>query len=216
MPLEVPNLDDRTWAQLVDEARSLIPRVSPQWTDHNVHDPGITFIELFAWLAEMQLYQLNRVGARHREAFAQLAGVAREQRKPARVDIHAEGTPPTTVFVPAGTQLTPTEGEEIIFETDSDLFLTRSRLVKVITDDGTGPVDQTQANEKPGIAFLAFGETAGIDSELCLGFDRFYPDLEPTMTLTAQVFTEDLVEQCGTASPIDFDDAADNVASVDL
>jgi hypothetical protein len=61
MPLEIPNLDNRRWADLVEEARALIPRVAPRWTDHNVHDPGMTFIELFAWLAEMQLYQLNRV-----------------------------------------------------------------------------------------------------------------------------------------------------------
>jgi hypothetical protein len=59
----------RTWtscdgADLVQEARALIPRRAPAWTDHNVHDPGITFIELFAWLVEMQLYQLNRVGER--------------------------------------------------------------------------------------------------------------------------------------------------------
>ena len=75
MPLDIPDLDDRRWADLVEEARALIPRVAPRWTDHNAHDPGITFIELFAWLAEMQLYQLNRVGERHREAFARLAGV---------------------------------------------------------------------------------------------------------------------------------------------
>jgi len=146
MSLEVPNLDDRTWANLVDEARSLIPRVSPPWTDHNVHDPGITFVELFAWLAEMQLYQLNRIGQRQREVFAQLAGATRHSRKPARVDIRVEGTLKTGVFMPAGTQLTLVEGQEIVFETDTDLFLTRSRLLKVITDDGSGPIDQTQAN----------------------------------------------------------------------
>src|SRR5436309_641983 len=116
MPLEVPNLDDRRWVDLVEEARSLIPRVSPPWTDHNVHDPGITFIELFAWLAEMQLYQLNRVGQRQREIFAQLAGVSRGKRKPAHVDIRVEGTLKASTFVTAGTQLTPAEGQELIFE----------------------------------------------------------------------------------------------------
>jgi hypothetical protein len=56
MPLPVPNLDDRTFDRLVDEARRRIPVYAPEWTDHNVHDPGITFLELFAWLTEMQLY----------------------------------------------------------------------------------------------------------------------------------------------------------------
>ena len=107
MPLDVPNLDDRTWAQLVDDARALIPRVAPAWTDHNVHDPGMTFIELFAWLAEMQLYQINRVSERHREAFARLAGVERLHRIPARVAICVEGKPVVGTRLPAGTQLTP-------------------------------------------------------------------------------------------------------------
>ena len=87
MPLDIPNLDDRSWAELVEEATALIPRHASRWTDHNVHDPGITFIELFAWLAEMQMYQINRVGERHREVFGRLAGVPRRLRTPARVDV---------------------------------------------------------------------------------------------------------------------------------
>ena len=43
-----PDLDDRTWQDLVDEMRALIPRYAPGWTDHNVHDPGVTLLELFA------------------------------------------------------------------------------------------------------------------------------------------------------------------------
>ena len=54
MSLPVPNLDDKTFEQLIEEARALIPRFAPEWTDHNLHDPGITFMELFAWLAEMK------------------------------------------------------------------------------------------------------------------------------------------------------------------
>ena len=143
MPLDIPNLDDRRWADLVDEARALIPRVAPQWTDHNAHDPGITFIELFAWLAEMQLYQLNRVGERHREAFARLAGVRRRRRIPARVLIRVEGKVNVGVFLRAGTQLTPVGADDLIFETDTDLFLTASRLQRVVVDDGTASTDET-------------------------------------------------------------------------
>ena len=201
MPLEVPNLDNRRWADLVEEARSLIPRVAPRWTDHNVHDPGITFIELFAWLAEMQIYQLNRVRLRHRELFGRLAGVSRESRKPARVGVQVEGSLNSGVFMPAGTQVTPLEGTEIVFETETDLFLTRSRLLRVVTYEGSSRVDQTEANAKPGIAFLAFGENAGRGAELRLAFDRFYPDEEREISLTASVFDDDLVSRCGADEP---------------
>ena len=58
MPLPLPDLDTRTWGDLVDEARALIPRYAPDWTDHNLHDPGMTLIDLLAWLVEMDVYAL--------------------------------------------------------------------------------------------------------------------------------------------------------------
>ena len=61
MALPPPNLDDKTFDVLIEEATKLIPSHAAAWTDHNRHDPGITFIELFGWLTEMQQYYLNRV-----------------------------------------------------------------------------------------------------------------------------------------------------------
>ena len=42
-------LDDVRFQELVSEARNRIIRHTPEWTEHNVSDPGITLIELFAW-----------------------------------------------------------------------------------------------------------------------------------------------------------------------
>ena len=42
MPLPKPTLDNRSFDQLVAEGRSQIPRLAPQWTDHNASDAGIT------------------------------------------------------------------------------------------------------------------------------------------------------------------------------
>jgi hypothetical protein len=61
MPLQLPNLDDRRYNDLVAEALTRIPTYSPEWTNHNSSDPGITLVELFAYLADMLLYRLNRV-----------------------------------------------------------------------------------------------------------------------------------------------------------
>lgn len=216
MPLEVPNLDNRRWADLVEEARSLIPRFAPRWTDHNAHDPGMTLIELFAWLAEMQIYQLNRVGRKHRELFSQLAGVSRGGRKPAQVGVRVEGSLNTGRFIPAGTQLTPLEGTELVFETETDLLLTQSRLLRVITHDGSSRVDQTEANAKPGIAFLAFGENALEGAELRLGFDNFYPVVEPEIRLTANVLNEDLRGRCGPDDPFRQQEDQQSTAPVKL
>lgn len=75
MPLPIPNLDDRNFDQLTAEAVALIPRNLPQWTDYNPSDPGITLIELFAFLLEAAIYQINRVPDRSLLAFASLVGV---------------------------------------------------------------------------------------------------------------------------------------------
>src|SRR5438270_9959145 len=72
MPLSLPNLDDRRYADLVEEARSLIPTYALEWTNHNPSDPGITLVELFAFLSEMLLYRLNRVTAANVLSFLKL------------------------------------------------------------------------------------------------------------------------------------------------
>ena len=76
MPLNVPNLDDRTYDDLVEEALAMLPRYAPSWTNHNPSDPGITIIELLAYFAELFIYRLNRVTRETRLRFSQLlAGV---------------------------------------------------------------------------------------------------------------------------------------------
>ena len=72
MPLNLPNLDDRTYADLVVEALSLIPSYAPEWTNYNPSDPGITLIELFAYLTELLLYRQNRITDTNLRAFLRL------------------------------------------------------------------------------------------------------------------------------------------------
>ena len=72
MTLPTINLDDRTYAELVEEARALIPSLYPEWTDHNPTDPGITLIELLAWLIEMLLYRADQIPDRHLKTFLKL------------------------------------------------------------------------------------------------------------------------------------------------
>jgi hypothetical protein len=72
MPLELPTLDDRRYADLVEEARRLIPVYDPEWTNHNPSDPGITLLELFAYLTEMLLYRLDRVTTDNQGQFLKL------------------------------------------------------------------------------------------------------------------------------------------------
>jgi predicted phage baseplate assembly protein len=75
MSLAAPKLDDRTFQQLVDEAKKKIPHYTKEWTDHNVSDPGVTLIELFAWMTETMLYRLNRVPDLHYVKFMEMFGI---------------------------------------------------------------------------------------------------------------------------------------------
>ena len=88
MPVPVQNLDDRRFDDLVQEGLRLIPAHAPEWTNHNPTDPGITVLELFAYVTEMLLYQTNRITDHHRQAFlsmlvgsegAQMAGAILSQ-----------------------------------------------------------------------------------------------------------------------------------------
>jgi hypothetical protein len=72
VPISLPNLDDRRYDDLVEEARALIPTYAPEWTNHNASDPGITLVELFAHLTEMLIYRLNRVTDANVHAFLRL------------------------------------------------------------------------------------------------------------------------------------------------
>lgn len=84
MPIPIPNLDDRTFKDLVDELVARIPAHTPEWTHPAVGDPGRTLIELFAWLADTLLYRANLIPERQRLAFLRLLGVSMRPATAAR------------------------------------------------------------------------------------------------------------------------------------
>lgn len=76
MPVTVaPVIDDRRYQDLLDEALARIPVHNPEWTNFNRSDPGVTLIELFAFLTENLLYRANQIPERNRRKFLSLLGV---------------------------------------------------------------------------------------------------------------------------------------------
>jgi predicted phage baseplate assembly protein len=61
MPIVPPLLDDRTWTEIRDEALARVPIYTPEWTDTHDGDPGVTLVDLFAFMTESLIYRLNRV-----------------------------------------------------------------------------------------------------------------------------------------------------------
>jgi predicted phage baseplate assembly protein len=75
--LPAPNLDDRRFQDLVDEAKRFVQQRCPEWSDHNLSDPGVTLIEVFAQMVDQVVYRLNRVPERHYLKFLDLIGLRR-------------------------------------------------------------------------------------------------------------------------------------------
>ena len=143
MALPVPNLDDRTFQDLVNEARRRIPVYCPEWTDHNLSDPGITLIELFSWMTELIIYRLNRVPDKNYVKFLELLGVSLKPANPASTNITFMLTAPraTDLIIPAGTEVATvrTETEEaIVFTTNTDLTIRPAQLEYfLVSGDGS-------------------------------------------------------------------------------
>src|SRR6266508_3363934 len=107
MSLAVPNLDDRKFQDIVDQAKRLIPRYCPEWTDHNVSDPGVALIELFAWMTDLLLYRVNQVPDKMYIKFLEMIGA---QLKPPRaasapVTFYLSAPQPIDVTIPQDTEV---------------------------------------------------------------------------------------------------------------
>lgn len=177
MGVDVPELDDRTYEEFLADARKRIPTVAEEWTDHNAHDPGITFLELFAWLAEAHNYRLDRMTDRHRSAYLRLLGVTPEPPRRAAAPLRVEPAPDLAgETIAEGTRMIAerTSGEadrEIPFTTDADVTLSGTSIAAVYRETPDGVVERTDENETPGTYFRAFGRHAFADSACYVGFD---------------------------------------------
>src|SRR4051794_4019635 len=87
MPLPQVNLDDRQFNDIFQELRRRIPAYTPEWTDYNDSDPGITLMQLFAWLTEVIIYRLNKVPDKNFVKFLELVGIPLQQPAPAVTEL---------------------------------------------------------------------------------------------------------------------------------
>lgn len=197
MPLVAPNLDDRDFDRILAEAKSLIPRYAPEWTDHNESDPGITLLQLFSWMTEMLIYRLNQVPERNYIEFLRLVGTELKPAHPATAELtfNLTKTAADTVIVPRGTQVAVSDGGDgapLVFETEESLVALSAKLAAVQSFDGFAFTVETKKNEAAGQSFYPFGPHAREGAALYLGFDT--PNQFPSdqVNLTVYVHAEGL------------------------
>jgi predicted phage baseplate assembly protein len=190
MPLPEPNLDDlRFQKDLVDEARRRIVRYCPEWTDYNVSDPGITLIELFAWMTEMIVYRLNRVPEKNYIKFMELLGVQLQPASSARTELTFRLSVPfplapeddTVAVVPQGSEVATRasdEEQEVIFTTDERLVIAPPKLTQLRRGDDVNKnylprmgvqdfwaFDQVQPQEGD-VFYLGFDESRDVSGHI--------------------------------------------------
>jgi predicted phage baseplate assembly protein len=180
MALPVPNLDDRRFQELVDDAKRLVQQRCPEWTDHNVSDPGVTLIETFAWMTDQLIYRLNRVPDRNYVKFLELIGVSLFPPTAARAQVTfwLSAPQPDVVRIPTGTQAATvrTETDEaIVFATTDDLPVVPCSLAELGSMiDGKAYRDHWAALEK-GNGFTCFKDVPAPGDALYVGLSEAVP-----------------------------------------
>jgi predicted phage baseplate assembly protein len=127
------DLDDRTYKDLVEECILRIPRYCPEWTNFNPSDPGVTLIELFAWLTDQMLLRFNQVPRRNYVSFLELLGIRLQPPAPAQVDLtfYLTSELATAQLVELGTEvstLRASDGEPVVFTTERHLVVGNPRV----------------------------------------------------------------------------------------
>jgi hypothetical protein len=185
MPLQAPNLDDRTFEQLVAEARARIPRYTPEWTNFNEADPGMTLVKLHAWLTETILFRLNKLPDLNYIKFLNLLNVKPRPALAAQAQLSFtlkklnRPSDPLLVLVPQNTQVSvddPDLESELIFETDRTLTALNMALAAIIVPgvgsnglDLVTEYDDKTAETKIPHPFYPFGPTPAPDAVCLLG-----------------------------------------------
>lgn len=158
MSLPDLNLDDRKFQDIVDEAKRRIALRCPEWTEHNVSDPGVTLIELFSSMTESIIYRLNQVPEKNYRQFLELIGISLLPAEPAMTHLRfnlvqpladrlASGVPEPYVIPPYSTLVgvNRRDNEEPIeFELQEQISLTKPGLIHCVSI----PARQDEASVK--------------------------------------------------------------------
>jgi predicted phage baseplate assembly protein len=200
MPLPAPNLDDRRFQDYVDDAKRLLQRRIPTWTDHNVHDPGVTLIEAVATIADQLTYRLNQVPERHHRKFLDLLGITLRPPAAARAELtfRLSAARPGTVTVPQGTVAATRRGPAeppVSFTTLDDLEIVSVSLTELRAAPALGEQASLLRDLGPDLASAA---PCACFSDVPQPGDRLYVGLsEAAPACTILLRTDSTVEGIG-------------------
>ncbi|MFL5256250.1 MAG: putative baseplate assembly protein [Rhodopila sp.] len=174
--LQAPTIDDRTFDNIVAEARTRIPRYTAEWTDFNEGDPGMALVEVMAWMTELLIYRMNRVPDLAYIKFLELIGITLTPAAPATALITVavqNNWPANTVSLPLRSQFAAPAADgqgTVIFETSRSLIVFAPVMDSVQTFVGGVYVDQTAPNLAADTPWAPFTRNGDPGTCLVLGF----------------------------------------------
>jgi len=116
MPFPTPNLDDRSFEDLVAKAIEAAGRSCPEWTDRSPGDPMVALLEASAFLTDLLIYRVNRMPEKAYAAFLNLIGatIAPPSAAAATVRFTRKKDVKGAIEIPAGTRI-KTSGADATF-----------------------------------------------------------------------------------------------------
>jgi predicted phage baseplate assembly protein len=174
-----PNLFQRRFQDLVAIGRARLRPLAPDWTDHNAHDPGITLMELLAWVAEAQLYSVSRMRRDERAAYASLVGLTPRGTTGAEGLIwpdHGDPGAPVDTFahsvvIPRDADVHIVNDDQFPFRPADTLLWMPGRIARLADQEALGgSTDLTALNASGNLPYFPFGEGSGRRRTLALTF----------------------------------------------
>ncbi|MEU9520861.1 putative baseplate assembly protein [Streptomyces sp. NPDC048224] len=192
MPLPSPNLDDRRFQQFVDDAKRYIQQRAPEWTDHNVSDPGVTLVETVAHMADQIVYRLNRVPEKNHLAFLDLVGITLFPPSAARTDVTFWLSAPQedAILVPVGTEVATlrTERDEaVVFSTVGDLTVVPCELSRLVVQHSGEAVTDRTTDLAEGKDLMCFAEAPAPGDCMLIGLTNAVPHCALALELDSRV-----------------------------
>jgi predicted phage baseplate assembly protein len=180
--LPLPVLDDRSYEQLRDELLRRAAVFAPEWTDRGPSDPGVTLLELVAFLGENLLFRFNQIPDQTRLWLLRLLQVPPQAARPARGLVTFTPDPPDQASpppVPLGTAVSAGDVSFVVANDVRPVPLVATAVIKAPAPLPEDPALQAQAQAALDAAGLASGEVPELFAPSVLGPDPAAPGFVP-------------------------------------
>lgn len=152
MPEKI-SLDDSSYESIYENALSKMQKAAPWWTHREVSDPGITLLEMWSILVDMQSFYLDQVQESHYRKYLKLLGIPLQEGSCSWVWVFFENVK-EDFCIPRGAKLL---ADKMVFETKEEVQLTSNSLCGFYREKRENKMEAMSQQRKSGF-FLNDGE----------------------------------------------------------